>query len=130
MAANKKLFLGYWKIAEMEVWGQEYVDLVVPGFLEFGLEDEQLCGSFQFGTVRGWMDARLREIDALTYVEWSWEGESDTDPGSGRGWAKVEGESLVGRIFIHRGDDSAFTATRQPRPKPAARKPKSAGRLT
>ena len=27
--------IGYWKITKMEVWGQAYVDLVVPGFIEF-----------------------------------------------------------------------------------------------
>jgi hypothetical protein len=61
----------------------------------------------------------------VTFIEWSWQGQSDTDPGNGRGWAQlVEGE-LVGRIFIHCGDDSAFWATKQPRP---AERPMSTGK--
>ena len=54
------VFLGYWKITEMEVWASKYIDLVVPGFIEFAVEDEQVMGSFQFGTVSGWLDCRLR----------------------------------------------------------------------
>jgi hypothetical protein len=109
-------FIGYWKIIEMEVWAQKYVDLVVPGFIEFTVEDERLMGSFQFGTVVGWLDCRLRQVDGATSVEWSWDGRSDTDPASGRGWATIVDDTLVGRVFIHAADDSAFKATRRPRP--------------
>ena len=50
----------------------------------------------------------------------AWEGRNDNDPGSGRGWAKIVGDQLVGRIYIHLGDDSAFAAKRQERPKVAS----------
>ena len=109
-------FIGYWKITEMEVWAQDYVDLVVPGFIEFTYEEDLLMGTFQFGTVSGGLDCRLRDIDGVTFIEWSWQGQRDTDPGSGRGWARLVDGELVGRIFIHCGDDSAFKATKQPRP--------------
>ena len=109
-------FLGYWKITEMEVWAQTYVDEVVPGFVEFLVEEEQLMGSFQFGTVSGWLDCRLRDVDGAITIEWSWDGRNDTDPASGRGWAAIVDGELVGRIFIHNADDSAFKATRRSRP--------------
>jgi hypothetical protein len=109
-------FLGYWKITEMEVWALSYIDLVVPGFIEFTLEDENLIGSFQFGTVRGWLHCFVRDVNGTSTVEWSWEGGHDADPGSGRGWAILDGELLVGRIFIHGGDHSAFKARRQSQP--------------
>jgi len=54
--------IGYWKITKMDVWGQAYVDLVVPGFIEFEMEDVHLMGQFQFGTVVGWLDCRLSDI--------------------------------------------------------------------
>jgi hypothetical protein len=108
--------LGYWKITEMEVWGPAYIDLVVPGFIEFQLEDQYLMGTFQFGTVSGSLHCGFREVGGETFVEWSWQGQSDTDPGCGRGWANLVNGELVGRIFIHAGDDSAFRATRQTRP--------------
>ena len=108
--------IGYWKITKMDVWGQAYVDLVVPGFIEFEMEDDHLLGQFQFGTVAGSLDCRLRDVGENSHVEWSWEGRSDSDPGCGRGWARLEDGKLVGRIYIHCGDDSAFEAERRERP--------------
>lgn len=115
---NLSPFLGYWKITHMETWAQDYVDLVVPGFIEFTYEqdEDRLMGRVQFGTVSGWLDCRLRDIEGVTFVEWSWQGQSDTDPAGGRGWAHVVESELVGRIFIHNGDDSAFRAAKQSRP--------------
>src|SRR6266481_2353229 len=72
--------LGFWKITKMDVWDQAYVDLVVPGFIEFEMEDDHLMGQFQFGTVVGWLDCRLRHIGDDSHVEWSWEGHNDSDP--------------------------------------------------
>jgi hypothetical protein len=105
----------------MEVWGKDYLDLVVPAHITF---DDEAMGSFQFGTVDGWLDCRFSKRDGEPFVEFSWEGNNDTDPGCGRGWAKMTEAGLKGRLFIHQGDDSAFTATREAlRSKPAARKP-------
>jgi hypothetical protein len=36
----------------------------------------------------------------------------ENDPVSGRGWLDVTDDQAQGRIFIHLGDDSAFTAVR------------------
>jgi hypothetical protein len=87
----------------------------VPGFVEFAIEDERLTGAFQFGTVIGWSDCRLRRVDGVMSVEWSWGGQSDTDPASGRGWATIVDGELVGRVFIHCADDSAFKGRHQTR---------------
>jgi len=126
-----KALLGYWKISSMEVWGRDYIDLVVPGHITFEAEESHLMGQFQFGTVTGWMDCRLSTTsDDLPLVEWSWEGRNDTDPGCGRGWGRIDDGKLVGRLFIHAGDDSAFEAVRQPAPKRATeRTVKSSSRL-
>jgi hypothetical protein len=114
--------IGYWKITDMEVWDHDYVDLVVPGFIEFDNADgDHVTGSFQFGTVSGGLHAHVREIGSESFIEWSWEGRNDNDPGSGRGWAKIVGDQLIGRIYLHLGDDSAFTAERQERPLVASR---------
>ena len=117
--------IGYWKITKMEAWGQTYVDLVVPGFIAFEREDGQLMGQFQFGTVTGWLDCRLRDLGGESYVEWSWEGHNDSDPGCGRGWARLANAKLVGRLYIHCSDDSAFEAEK--RARPAKRGPRSQG---
>ena len=65
MSEHEAAFLGYWKITKMEVWAQKYVDLVVPGFIEFAVEEDQLTGSFQFGTVVGWVG--LPAVHALAH---------------------------------------------------------------
>jgi len=106
----------------MEQWDIEYIDLVVPGFIEFEYEDEHLMGQFQFGTVAGWLDCRLREVEDDYYLEWSWEGHNDSDPGCGRGWATIRDKRLVGRLFIHAGDDSTFEADKQLRPRRSRRR--------
>jgi hypothetical protein len=57
-------------------------------------------------------------------VEFSWSGVDDRDDASGRGVAHLEPDgALVGRIFIHCGDDSSFTARRFGEPlKPSRRR--------
>jgi hypothetical protein len=102
-------YLGKWKISQMEVWDQDYIDLVVPGYIEFEVDQGR---SFQFGTVKGWIDYRIEMFDDVEMIAFSWEGMSDTDPGCGRGWAMIvgDGNELYGRIFIHCSDDSDFHA--------------------
>ena len=121
MPATSDDLIGYWKITKMEVWGQAYVDLVVPGFVEFEMEDDHLMGQFQFGTVVGWLDCRLRDVDGASCVEWSWEGRNDSDLACGRGWARLEAGKLTGRLYVHCGDDSAFEAERQEHPEKGRR---------
>ena len=99
-------FLGTWWIVEMEVWDRDYLNLVVPAHITF---EPGGLGEFQFGTVQGWIDCRFAE----RRVEFSWEGLSDGDNASGRGWGAIsEAGTLEGRLFIHNSDDSAFVAQR------------------
>ena len=102
-------FLGRWRITHMDEWDQDYIDLVVPGFIQFDPDD---LGEFQFGTVHGFLDTRIEQQGSGQRIEFSWVGKNDTDPGSGRGWALVEGGLLIGHLYIHLSDDSEFTAER------------------
>jgi hypothetical protein len=86
---------------------QKYVDLVVPGFIEF---ERAGSGSFQFATVSGGIDWRHTIRDSESAVEWCWEGWSDTDAGSDRGWAIIAGRTLISHIYVFDADDSEFTA--------------------
>lgn len=46
------------------------------------------------------------------------------DPANGRGWADLQADgSLKGRIYIHDGDDSEFTATKSDRDLNTVRSP-------
>jgi hypothetical protein len=59
------------------------------------------------------MDCRSGQRDGRPCVEFSWEGNDESDPASGRGWAALEEDgSLRGHIYFHLGDDSGFRAVR------------------
>lgn len=105
-----KVLMGRWRITEMDLWEHDDVDLVAPGFVEFG-EDHR--GSLGFIAVQGGIDWREAPRDGLPGAEFTWEGFDEGDPVNGRGWAAVEeGGSLLGRIYLHLGDDSGFRAER------------------
>ena len=103
-------YLGTWRIIEMEQWDQDFIDLVVPGYIAFR-EDHR--GEFQFGAVHGDLDYRLAPYQETERLEFSWEGEDEMDPVSGRGWAIIQDGQLQGRIYFHEGDDSGLTATKE-----------------
>lgn len=106
----KDAFAGSWRLDTMELWDREAIDLLGPGFIRFGSGG---MGEFRFCAVLGWMDCRFGERDGQPLVEFSWAGDDDADAACGRGWAVIERDgTLQGRLFIHQGDDSAFTATR------------------
>lgn len=106
---SREEFRGRWRIAEMELWDAEYLDCVVHAFIEF---ETGQTGSFQFGTVSGGLDCRFGMRDGAPIVEFSWEGQSETDAACGRGWAVLLEGRLKGRIFLQGSDDSAFIASR------------------
>jgi hypothetical protein len=107
--AKLKPFIGKWSIVEMDAWDQEYVNMEVPGYFTF---DKDGTGYFQFGLVQGEMDCRVETGDGKDRIEFSWEGQEEMDPASGRGWAVIENGELRGRIFIHLGDDCMVRASR------------------
>jgi hypothetical protein len=99
---------GRWRIVEMEVWDREAIDLVGPAFIELRANGH---GSFRFIAVEGGIDARRVDLDGRPAVEFTWDGEDESDHASGRGWAVLEPDgSLRGRFFIHLGDNSGFRA--------------------
>jgi hypothetical protein len=105
-----KPFVGKWRITDMEVWGQDYVDMEVPGFIRI---DSGGTGRFQFGLVSGDMDGRVEQCGDSTRFEFSWSGQDENDPACGRGWAVIQNSELCGRIYLHLADDSAFRTTRE-----------------
>ena len=83
-SALAKAFEGRWRITEMDVWDNDYLDLVEPAHIAFEGESD---GAFVFGTVKGWLDVRYGGRGGSASAEFSWEGFSDADPACGRGWA-------------------------------------------
>jgi hypothetical protein len=110
MKKTEKLVVGTWRITSMEVWDADYFDVEVQAHITIR---DDLTGEFQFGLMRGDLDARVIVTEGVARVEFSWSGADENDPMSGRGWMDVTGDQAQGRIFIHLGDDSAFTSVRQ-----------------
>ena len=101
--------VGTWRIVEMELWDRDAFELEGPAHITF---EKDGTGEFNLIAVRGWIDARFVTRDGHEAVEFSWEGNDECDPATGRGWAALAGECLEGRLFFHMGDDSAFSAER------------------
>ncbi len=101
----------------MDMWDRDAIDLVGPAFIEINPDG---TGHFGFIAVDGYLDCRAAERDNCPAVEFSWDGNDESDPASGRGWARLESDgSLHGHIFFHLGDDSGFEAVLQ-RPENAS----------
>ena len=102
-------YLGKWRITQMEMWDQEFVDMETEG--HFNFKGDQI-GSFQFGLVQGQIDYRIEKTGEIERLEFSWEGQDENDVAIGRGWAVIQSDHLEGRIYFHLGDDSWFKAKR------------------
>jgi hypothetical protein len=108
----KSPFTGSWHIVSMSALEDECLNKEVQAFIEF---DEEGCGSFQFGYVRGFMDHyRTKKRDRMPVAQFNWHGEDGADgtPLDGIGWAILEGGKLTGTICIHLGDALEFVAKR------------------
>jgi hypothetical protein len=111
---------GRWRITAMDNWDQEAIDLVQPGFVEFG---EDGLGSLGFTVVTGELDCRDADRDGQPGVEFSWQGSDEGDDASGRGWAALNPDgTLVGHIYFHLGD-TPETATRRQLRRPRHPRP-------
>jgi len=105
----KSPFLGRWTIVSMSGWDQDYVNEEVRAFIEF---EPSQWGGFHFGNVQGDIDYRDVQREGKPAVEFSWEGNAEMDPATGRGWAVLGDDRLKGMIFFHQGDESDFEAER------------------
>ena len=102
-------FPGRWRIVEMDMFGDDDLDLAGPAHITFAADD----GEMAFCAVNGALDVRYGARDGSACAEFSWEGFDDNHPASGRGWAKLgTAGRLVGHFYIHKGDDSGFVCER------------------
>lgn len=62
--------------------------------------------TLHFICVDGDMDIRKAQSD----YKFSWDGNDENDPVGGFGEFTCDGDILIGRIYIHDGDDSSFVA--------------------
>ena len=106
-AAN--IFIGKWRIKEMDSWDADYFDMEVAAYVEIRRD---FTDEFQFGLVQGELDGRVETVGNKARLDFSWSGFDENDPMSGRGWLLVDGNQAEGRLFIHLGDDSGLKAER------------------
>jgi hypothetical protein len=100
--------VGNWRIVEMDLWDRDAIDLVGPAYIELKADG---TGRFRFIAVEGCMDVKHADAPLPARAEFTWDGDDDGTPASGRGWVELEPDgSLSGRIFFHLGDDSGFRA--------------------
>lgn len=67
-----KAFAGRWRIVEMDVWDNDFLDLIEEAHLTFkGAAD----GEIAFGALKGFLDVRYGARDGSACAEFSWEGQ-------------------------------------------------------
>jgi len=99
---------GTWNIVETGAWEADELHLLGPPRLVLGARGG---GSLRMIAVEADVDWRRDERHAGT-VEFSFVGDDDGSPICGRGHARLDGDTLRGRLFLHQGDDSDFVAVR------------------
>lgn len=105
-----KVFAGRWRIVEMDAWDNDVLDIGEEAHLSF---DGRRGGEIAFVAISGVLDVRYKACDGAACAEFSWQGFDENDEVCGRGWVAMESaDRLVGHIFIHQGDESAFVCER------------------
>jgi hypothetical protein len=103
-------YVGIWHIHEMQAWDEEYFNMEVQAYIRI---DPNRLGGFQFGLVTGQIDGEIVKDGASERFEFSWAGQDEMEPMSGCGWLRLKGKDRIeGRIKLHLGDSSAFSAKR------------------
>lgn len=106
----EKSYTGKWRISDMELWDQEFVDLIEAGHLTF---NDDGTGTIIFGAVNVVVDGRVESVNGAERLEFSFAGGDEGEFVCGRGWAHVSGPNMSGNIYFHRGDVSTFTAEKK-----------------
>ncbi len=91
----------------MELWDQDYVDMMGPGHVTI---DDKGNGEFGFGVVNGY----FRTESEQACIDSEWQGNDEMDEASGEIYASFEEGELRGSICFDNGDESEFRAMRVP----------------
>jgi hypothetical protein len=98
--AFAKAFAGRWRIVEMDVWDNDFLDLVEEAHITFQGDSD---GEIAFGALKGFLDIRYGSRDGSACAEFSWEGHDENDPACGRGWVVIgtAGRRPSRRALLH-----------------------------
>ena len=75
--AFAKDFAGRWRIVEMDVWDNDFLDEVEEAHITFQAGSD---GEIAFGALKGFLDVRYGSRDGSACAEFSWEGHDENDP--------------------------------------------------
>jgi hypothetical protein len=105
-ASVKSPLTGRWHLVETDLWSEDSIDLLEQAHIEFGSDG---IGYMIVGALQADVDWRIGERDGHAVVEFSWLGDDDGHPSSGRGWACLDADrQLHVKLYIHRGDEVAM----------------------
>ncbi len=107
---HKNPFLGTWRIVSMEAWDVDFLDMEVPAYISIKHDNR---GRFHFGAVQGEIDGCIEMLNGVPRFSFSWAGNDEMDNANGRGWVIHDGKQLIGHIYFHMGEESAFRATHE-----------------
>ena len=96
--AFAKAFTGRWRIVEMDVWDNDFLDLVEEAYITFQGDSD---GEIAFGALKGFLDIRYGSRDGSACAEFSWEGHDENDPACGRGWVVNWHRRPPRRVLLH-----------------------------
>lgn len=113
----RKMFVGAWRIVELQDYDADYIDKCGPAMLRISSRGS---GNISFGASEAEIDCRMDDFDERL-VRFSFEGSDEGDPMCGHGYCLVSGDEMMGRIFRHFGDVFGFKAMRVPKEPCAGR---------
>ena len=102
-----KSIIGKWEIIETSLWDKDFIDLIDTGCIEF---KKKGLGELSFGAVFAEIDYRISDSEPTPLIEFSFSGQDEGDPISGRAKLSLQGKKLVGKIFFHYGDEAEMMA--------------------
>lgn len=119
VAPMTRTWRGRWRIVETDLWSDDAIDLLEPAHIDLAADGS---GTLVVGALQADLDCRPGTRDGVLTLEFSWLGDDDGHPVSGRGWAqRQDGDALRIKLYIHQGDETVMTAT--PITSPARTRP-------
>lgn len=110
MTRHRSSIEGRWRIVEAELWDRADLNLAVPAYMRFNRNG---LGEMELISIAASIDYRIEQRDGVFVLEFSWSGFDEMDATSGRARARIDGDTIRGKLFIHEGDESTFVARRE-----------------
>lgn len=121
-AGDVKAFGGTWRIAELEGFDREYIELTGPPLVRLRVSRRgEVDGSFAFGAQESGIDGRIERSDGgPPRMTFTFEGVDEGDMVHGCGYATLfDQDTLRGELRYHLSDTIRFTWRRERTEAPA-----------